>query len=199
MFAIGSGKWFGMGLFQGTPSDIPFVESDFIFSAIAEELGGIFALCLILVCLNCFLTFLKIAMDLDDVYYRLVAGGLAVMYIFQIFLTIGGGIKFIPLTGVTLPLVSYGGSSVLTTLILFSIMQGLYMLRFTEIKEQEKARLKEEKIFEKIRIKEEKAASKKQKKIDKTANRIAKKESWKKSGVKRKDVEEDDREFVEWE
>lgn len=199
LFAIGSGKWFGMGLFQGTPSDIPFVESDFIFSAIAEELGGIFALCLILVCLNCFLTFLKIAMDLDDVYYRLVAGGLAVMYIFQIFLTIGGGIKFIPLTGVTLPLVSYGGSSVLTTLILFSIMQGLYMLRFTEIKEQEKARLKEEKIFEKIRIKEEKAASKKQKKIDKTANRIEKKESWKKSGVKRKDVEEDDREFVEWE
>lgn len=135
LFAIGSGKWFGMGLYQGTPSDIPFVESDFMFSAVAEELGGIFALCLILICLNCFLVFLRIAMDLDDTYYRLVASGLAVMYIFQIFLTVGGGMKFIPLTGVTLPLVSYGGSSVLTTLIVFAIMQGLYMLKFTEIKE----------------------------------------------------------------
>lgn len=138
LFAIGSGKWFGMGLYQGTPSDIPFVESDFMFSAVAEELGGIFALCLILICLNCFLAFLKIAGNLDDTYYRLVASGLAVMYIFQIFLTVGGGMKFIPLTGVTLPLVSYGGSSVLTTLIMFAIMQGLYMLKFTEIKEAEK-------------------------------------------------------------
>lgn len=175
LFAIGSGKWFGMGLYQGTPSDIPFVESDFMFSAVAEELGGIFALCLILVCLNCFLAFLRIAMDLDDTFYRLVASGLAVMYIFQIFLTIGGGIKFIPLTGVTLPLVSYGGSSVLTTLIVFAIMQGLYMLRFTEEKQQEKAR-----------IKEENAAKKRQEKLER-----------KKAGAKVNDVEEDE-EFVEW-
>lgn len=151
LFAIGSGKWFGMGLYEGTPKDIPFVESDFMFSAIAEELGGIFALCLILICLNCFLVFLKIAMDLDDIYYRLVACGLAVMYIFQVFLTIGGGIKFIPLTGVTLPLVSYGGSSVLTTLIVFSIMQGLYILKFTEEKELAKARKKAERLAVKKR------------------------------------------------
>ena len=144
LFAIGSGNWFGMGLYQGTPSDIPFVESDFMFSAVAEELGGIFALCLILLCLNCFLAFLKIAMDLEDTYYRLVASGLAVMYIFQILLTIGGGIKFIPLTGVTLPLVSYGGSSVLTTLIMFAIMQGLYMIYYTEQKELEKKKDMEE-------------------------------------------------------
>lgn len=173
LFAIGSGKWFGMGLYQGTPKDIPFVESDFIFSAIAEELGGVFALCLIMICLNCFLAFLKIAMDLDDIYYRLVACGLAVMYIFQIFLTVGGGMKFIPLTGVTLPLVSYGGSSVLTTLILFSIMQGLYILKFTEEKEQEKAR-----------IKSEKAALKKMK---------AEK---RKAGVKMKNVEKEVQDFV---
>ena len=144
-------------------------------TAVAEELGGIFAICLILVCLNCFLAFLKIAMDLDDTFYRLVASGLAVMYIFQIFLTIGGGIKFIPLTGVTLPLVSYGGSSVLTTLIVFAIMQGLYMLRFTEEKQQEKAR-----------IKEENAAKKRQEKLER-----------KKAGAKVEDVEEDE-EFVEW-
>lgn len=139
LFAISNGQWFGTGLFEGTPADIPFVESDFMFSAVAEELGGIFALCMILICLNCFFVFLKIAMELEDCFYRLVACGLGVMYIFQIFLTVGGGIKFIPLTGVTLPLVSYGGSSVLTTLIIFSIMQGLSMIYYRE----EKQRLKE--------------------------------------------------------
>ena len=175
LFAIGSGEWFGMGLYQGTPSDIPFVESDFMFSAVAEELGGIFALCLILVCLNCFLAFLRVAMDLDDTYYRLVACGLAVMYIFQVFLTVGGGIKFIPLTGVTLPLVSYGGSSVLTSLIVFAIIQGLYMLRFTEEKEQEKARLKAEKTAVK-RVKTDR----------------------RKAGVKSRNAEEKDEDFVEW-
>ena len=185
LFAIGSGQWFGMGLYQGTPSDIPFVESDFMFSAVAEELGGIFAICLILICLNCFFAFLKVAMDLDDVFYRLVACGLAVMYIFQIFLTIGGGIKFIPLTGVTLPLVSYGGSSVLTTLMVFAIIQGLYMLRFTEIKLQEKAKIREQKELEKTRVREEKAARKKQKLSNKN-----------KPGVKVKHEEEYD--FEEW-
>lgn len=132
LFAIGSGNWFGMGLYQGTPSDIPFVESDFMFSAVAEELGGIFAVCLILVCLTCFLAFFKISMGLEDRFYRLVGCCLGVMYIFQIFLTIGGGMKFIPLTGVTLPLVSYGGSSVLTTVIMFAIMQGLQLIRHDE-------------------------------------------------------------------
>lgn len=128
LFAVSNGKWFGIGLFKGTPSDIPFVTSDFIFSAIAEEMGGIFAVMVILICLNCFLVFLGVAMKLEDQFYRIVAAGFAVMYIFQIFLTIGGGIKFIPLTGVTLPLVSYGGSSVLTTLMIFGIMQGIYLI-----------------------------------------------------------------------
>lgn len=186
LFAIGSGQWFGMGLYQGAPSDIPFVESDFMFSAVAEELGGIFALCLILICLNCFFAFLKVAMDLDDVFYRLVACGLAVMYIFQIFLTIGGGIKFIPLTGVTLPLVSYGGSSVLTTLLVFAIIQGLYMLRFTEIKMQEKAKMKMQKEVEKTRLREERAAKRKQ--ILANNN---------KAGAKLKH-EEEDYDFEEW-
>lgn len=137
LFAIGSGNWFGIGLYQGTPGDIPYVESDFMFSAVAEELGGIFAICLILICLFSFFTFLKISMAQMDYFYRLVGCGLSVMYIFQIFLTIGGGIKFIPLTGVTLPLVSYGGSSVLTTLILFAVLQGLQVIRIRAIEDEE--------------------------------------------------------------
>ena len=118
-----------MGLEQGAPNKIPVVEADFVFAAVCEELGGIFGACLILVCVSCFVMFMNISMKLRDDFYKLIAVGLAVMYAFQVFLTIGGVTKFIPLTGVTLPLVSYGGTSVLTTLIMFAIIQGLYILR----------------------------------------------------------------------
>lgn len=132
LFAIGTGGWFGMGLMEGTPGKIPVVDKDFMFSAIAEELGGIFALCLILVCCSCFIMFMNIAMQIHGNFYKLVAIGLGITYGFQIFLTIGGVIKFIPSTGVTLPLVSYGGSSVLSTIIIFAIIQGLYILKKNE-------------------------------------------------------------------
>lgn len=129
LFAIGTGGWFGMGLYQGMPNKIPVVEQDFIFSAISEEMGGIFALCLLMVCVSCFLMFLNVAMQMKDRFYKLVALGLGTVYGFQVFLTVGGVTKFIPSTGVTLPLVSYGGSSLLATMAMFSIIQGLYILR----------------------------------------------------------------------
>ncbi len=132
LFAIGTGGWFGMGLYEGAPSKIPVVEQDFIFSAIAEEMGGIFAICLLMVCVCCFLLFLNIAMQMKDQFYKLVALGLGTVYSFQVFLTVGGVTKFIPSTGVTLPLVSYGGSSLLSTMIIFAVIQGLYLLRQDE-------------------------------------------------------------------
>ena len=113
-----------------------------MFSAICEELGGIFAICLILVCMSCFIMFINISMKLTNRFYRLVALGLGTTYAVQVFLTIGGATKLIPLTGVTLPLVSYGGSSVLSTLILFAIVQGLYMLRRDEEEQDEEERRK---------------------------------------------------------
>lgn len=128
LFAIGTGGWFGLGLNQGMPAKIPVVEKDFIFSAISEEMGAFFALCLIAVCLSCFFMILNIAMRLKDNFYKLVALGLGTLYAMQVFLTIGGVIKFIPSTGVTLPLVSYGGSSLLSTMMIFGIIQGLYMM-----------------------------------------------------------------------
>lgn len=133
LFAIGTGSWFGMGLFGGLPDSIPVAETDFIFSAITEEMGLIFSLCILLICTCCYLMILSIAMELKHPFYRLVALGLGTCYIFQVFLTVGGVTKFIPSTGVTLPLVSYGGSSVLSTLIMFGIIQGLYIVREDEI------------------------------------------------------------------
>lgn len=129
LFSLGRGGLFGLGLFQGAPEDIPKVERDFIFSAVAEEMGLIVALCLIMVCLSCFIMFMNISMRMRDRFYQLVAFGIGVLYIFQIFLTVGGDTKFIPMTGVTLPLVSYGGSSVMTTLMMFAIIEGLYIIR----------------------------------------------------------------------
>ena len=149
LFAISAGGWFGTGLCQGSPDAIPFVEQDFMFSAIAEELGSIFGICLILVCMSCFIMFVNISMQLTNRFYRLVAVGLGTTYAVQVFLTIGGGIKLIPMTGVTLPLVSYGGSSMLSTLIMFSIVQGLYMLqRDEEVKAEQKRMLQEQQEYE---------------------------------------------------
>ena len=136
LFAIGTGGWFGFGLCQGAPNTIPFVEADFIFSAIAEELGVIYALCLILVCLSCFIMGMSIALHVRDRFYKLAACGISITYLFQVFLTIGGGAKFIPLTGVTLPLVSYGGSSVMTTILMFSILQGICLIGHEEAEDE---------------------------------------------------------------
>ena len=132
LFAIGTGGWFGAGLYQGQPDTIPVSAEDFIFSAISEEMGLIYAMCLILICVSCYVMFLNIAMQLHNLFYKMVALGLGTCYIFQVFLTIGGATKFIPSTGVTLPLVSYGGSSLISTLIMFAIIQGLYILRQDE-------------------------------------------------------------------
>ena len=125
LFAIGTGGWFGMGLFQGLPTTIPVVDSDFIFSAIAEEFGGFFSLFLILLYVNCFLIMINVSIKTNDSFYRLLSLGFSVMLGFQVFLSIGGVIKFIPSTGVTLPLISSGGSSIVATIVMFMIIQGV--------------------------------------------------------------------------
>ena len=132
LFAIGTGGWFGTGLYEGMPDSIPVAESDFVFAAISEEMGGIFALCLIAVCFSCYLMTLNVAMQIKDPFYKLIALGLGTVYGVQVFLCIGGVTKCIPSTGVTLPFVSYGGSSLFCTMIMFAIIQGLYILRKDE-------------------------------------------------------------------
>ena len=144
LFGIAAGGWFGTGLFKGSPSTIPEVVKDFIFAAICEELGTIFGICVLLVCMTCFLMIVNIAMRMSNKFYRLIALGLGTQYAFQVFLTVGGSINFIPMTGITLPLVSYGGSSVISTIIMFSIVQGLYILREDEGTKLEGERIEKE-------------------------------------------------------
>ena len=136
LFGLCAGGWFGTGLFRGNPEMIPLAYEDFTFAAIAEEFGILFAVCLIFLCMGMYLLIINIAMRLEKPFYKLVALGLGSEYAFQVFLTIGGTTKFIPMTGITLPLVSYGGSSIMCTIIMISIIQGLYILRKDENREQ---------------------------------------------------------------
>jgi len=85
--------------------------------------------------MSCFIMFVNISMKLEEDFYRYVAFGLGCLYGVQVFLTVGGAMKMIPMTGVTLPLISTGGSSLLSTLVSFAIIQGLYILREDEEEE----------------------------------------------------------------
>lgn len=127
LFAIGTGGLFGSGLFMGLPESVPVVEQDFIISAICEELGSFFSICIILMSMCIFIISIRIALNCKDEFYKLTTAALACTYGFQIFLTVGGAIKLIPSTGVTYPLLSYGGSSLLSTIAIFTILQGVYI------------------------------------------------------------------------
>ena len=78
-----------------------------------------------------------IAGKMEAAFYKLIAFGLGMEYLVQVFLTVGGVIKFIPSTGVTLPFISYGGSSILSTFIMFGVLQGLYILKKNDEEDSE--------------------------------------------------------------
>lgn len=145
LFAIGSGGWLGSGLYQGMPTKIPVVSKDYIFAAISEEFGGLFGVCLILVCLSLILYIFRMATKVGESFYKLIAVGFAALYGVQVLLTVGGVTKWIPLTGVTLPFVSYGGSSILSTFLMIAVLQGIYILKRNEDEEIERKR-KERKL-----------------------------------------------------
>lgn len=142
LFAMSRGGLFGLGIGKGTPNDIPFVETDFIFAAIVEELGLLFGIGVIGAGIVLFLLLIRLAGDLKDGFYKNLITGFSTLYIFQMFLTVGGGTKFIPLTGVTLPFISYGGSSIMTTVLMFFIVQGVFVMRYDEELRIEKQRRK---------------------------------------------------------
>lgn len=125
LFAIASGGFFGTGLGQGKPEYIPEVHSDFIFSAICEELGMFGGVAIILLFFIFTYRGIKIALKLPDGFDKCVATGITVMFGIQTFIIIGGVIKMIPLTGITLPFISYGGSSLLSSFISLGILQAI--------------------------------------------------------------------------
>jgi len=152
MFGVCAGGWFGTGLFNGSPESIPLVKVDFTYAAICEEMGILFAICLLLLCMGIYLIIINIALRLNNRFYKLIALGLGTEYAIQVFLTVGGTTNFIPMTGVTLPLISYGGSSIMCTIFMMAIIQGLYIIRKDEKADEDF--LEHERAMERERMKQ---------------------------------------------
>jgi peptidoglycan glycosyltransferase len=122
LFALAAGRVLGVGIGNGLPGRIPFVETDFIFTAIAEELGLLGGAALILAYLAFCLRGLATASRARSDVAALAAAGLVATFGLQAFVIIGGVTRLIPLTGITLPFVSYGGSSILSNFILLGLL-----------------------------------------------------------------------------
>jgi len=125
LFAIGEGGFAGRGIGTGSPYFIPVVSSDFIFSAICEEMGVLGGVAVIMLYFLLVYRGFKIALSCTNAFNKAVAVGMSVMLGVQTFIIVGGVIKLIPLTGITLPFISYGGSSMLTTFIVMGILQAI--------------------------------------------------------------------------
>lgn len=122
LFAFGSGGILGSGLTYGYPDIIPEVHTDFIFAAIGEELGLAGSAAVIIAYILIVYRAFRTALTAATAFTMLLAGGLAVLTALQTFLIIGGVTKFLPLTGITLPLISYGGSSMVSSFILLGML-----------------------------------------------------------------------------
>ena len=126
--AIGGGGWFGYGLFEGPQTQgkfVPVNESDFVFTVVGEELGFIGSLLLIALLAVVLWRALMIAMKADDLYGRLVATGITAWLAFQMFENIGMSLGIMPITGIPLPFVSAGGTSMMATWIAVGLLQNV--------------------------------------------------------------------------
>lgn len=125
LFAIGAGGLTGAGLGAGYPQFIPAVHTDFIFAAITEETGLMGGLGIILLYMFFIYRGLKIALESMDDFSKLLATGLTALMGLQAFIIIGGVTKLLPLTGVTLPFISYGGSSLVANFIILGMLMNI--------------------------------------------------------------------------
>ena len=125
LMAIGSGGLFGMGLGLGSPRNVPLYHSDFIFTSIAEEFGLIFSIGLLAIYVLIIFRGLLVAMNARTSFHSLTAFGIVIIFGLQALLIVGGNTKMLPLTGVTLPLVSYGGSSLVSTFFSMGLLLGI--------------------------------------------------------------------------
>lgn len=130
MISIGSGGWLGRGLFHGSQSQLHFLRvrhTDFIFSVIAEELGFVGALLLIVLMVLLLLRLVRIAGLARDSFGRLIVTGVATMILFQFVVNVGMNLNLLPVTGLPLPFVSYGGSSLWSMLVGIGLAESVAM------------------------------------------------------------------------
>ncbi|MBV8370459.1 MAG: FtsW/RodA/SpoVE family cell cycle protein [Candidatus Eremiobacteraeota bacterium] len=125
LFSLANGGLFGTGFGRGRPDFIPEVATDYIYAAFGEEWGAIGAIVLLCVFLAVVLRALRVAQRQPDLYAKLLATGLAAVFGFQIVIIVGGVLHLFPLTGITLPFISYGGSSLVTNFLLIALVWAI--------------------------------------------------------------------------
>ena len=132
LIAVGSGGATGKGLTAGTQSPLgylPIAESDFVFAGLAEDLGFLGAVILFVLYVVLLIAALRVAFRARDPFGLLVAGGVATMLAFQIVVNIGMAISLMPITGIPLPFISHGGSSLLSICFALGVLQSIAMRR----------------------------------------------------------------------
>ncbi len=122
LYALANGGSFGSGIGQGQPYYIPVVQSDFIFAAIGEEMGLAGTLAVVGLYILLVYRGFHIALRAGRGFAQLLAIGLTTIFALQAIIIIGGSIKLIPLTGITLPFISYGGSSLLINFLMVGLL-----------------------------------------------------------------------------
>jgi rod shape determining protein RodA len=130
IISIGSGGWLGRGLFRGSQSQLHFLrvrQTDFIFSVTAEELGFVGAVIMIVLIALLLFRLMRIAGLARDTFGRLIVVGVATMILFQFLVNIGMNLNLMPVTGLPLPFVSYGGSSLWSVLAGIGLVQSVAM------------------------------------------------------------------------
>lgn len=123
LFAIAEGGFFGKGLGLGYPYFIPLAYNDFIFAAICEELGIFTGIGVIMLFLLLVYRGFKIGIGQTNTFYKILALGISSLFGIQSFIILGGVLKVIPLTGITLPFIAYGGTSILASFIALAVLQ----------------------------------------------------------------------------
>ena len=125
LYSISSGGMVGTGLGQGYPGFIPVNTTDFIFAVICEEMGMVFGIGILMLYFLLFYRGMRSALKVEDRFSQLISVGFSAMIAAQVLVIIGGVFAVIPLTGITLPLISYGGTSMLTMFFALGIMQKI--------------------------------------------------------------------------